>query len=179
MTRSILAIIAKAEQYGKLELARKPLDQLILRLINAKTVEPVLNVLLDTVVRSVDVSCDAFGDNSTTSIVCITQLVEYANKVNVALLVDTFASWIDSHHDQSEAQLEKEEYLASWLVSELGKNNDWSEQQNDLIRKSKLMELGRDGAAYEGGNGRAEKSNIFDESGFDNEHSIVSNLSTK
>ena len=180
LTRSILALISKAERNGKLEMAEKPLDQLIIRLINAKTAKPVLNVLFDTAANSIDVSRDAFEDNGTTSIVSIAHLVDFAKSVNLAMLLDTFAAWIDSRQSQSEAELEKEEYIAAWLVSELGKTDSivWGEEQGDLIKRSKLMELGRDGATRQG-NGGANKSNIFDESGFDNEHSIVSSLSTK
>jgi len=180
LTRSILALISKAERNGKLEMAEKPLDQLIIRLINAKTAKPVLNVLFDTSANSIDVSRDAFEDNGTTSIVSIAHLVDFAKSVNLAMLLDTFAAWIDSRQSQSEAELEKEEYIAAWLVSELSKSDSvvWGDEQGDLIKRSKLMELGRDGATRQG-NGGANKSNIFDESGFDNEHSIVSSLSTK
>ena len=53
---------------------------------------------------------------------------------------------------------------------------EWNDTLKRKIQKSKMMELGQDFVATSGG---TEKSKIFDESAFDNEHSLISNKSTR
>ena len=90
-------------------------------------------------------------------------------------MLKCFDDWVSSHKDQSEEELQKEEYLAAWLVTVLQKT-EWNDKQKRLIEKSKMLELGRDFLATSGG---TEKSKVFDESAFDNEHSLISNKSTR
>merc|ERR1712031_6051 len=99
---------------------------------------------MDTAVKSVSVSEDDFDQNPSTAVFCVKQIQDYVkDEKSLDLMLKCFDDWVSSHTDQSEAQLQKEEYLAAWLVTVLQKT-EWDERNKRKIEKSKMMELGRD-----------------------------------